>query len=207
MSDTHTELEYKLPAAKVGVNEFVTWCASQGPETYVHLLSPDLYYEQGDSTIRHRWGCDVGEVKGAGELTVKRRKDKKSTTSRVEVDLSFAEKTTRDDVTTFLEFSGWRHAFTVVKDCHIFNFSAVGKPKVSIVIYDCWLVSGAQNKKASVPQRFIEIEAAKGSNETLKRDKEIIEEWYQKISGLFDVEKPINKSLYEIFSGKSYKLV
>jgi len=203
VSDTHTELEYKLPAAKVSINDFVTWLTAQGPDTYVHLMSPDLYYEQGESTVRHRWGCDVGEVKGAGELTVKRRKDKKSTTSRVEVDLSFAEKVTREDVTTFLELTGWKRAFTVIKDCHIFNFSATGKPKVSIVIYDCWLAGTDK----PVPKRFIEIEAAKGSNETFKRDKEIIDEWYSKISSRFDVEKPINKSLYEIFSGKSYRLV
>lgn len=198
MSDIYSEIEYKLPAEKVGVNEFVTWCASQGPDQYVHILSPDLYYAQGVSTIRHRWG-DNGE---AGELTVKRRKDSKSTTDRVEIDLFFNDKTTKEDVAKFLELTGWKRIFTIVKEAHIFNFKKNDAPDVSVVIYDCWLIDKPGSKR-----RFIEIEAAKGTRETLAKDKAIINEWYQKIASLFDVEPPCNKSLYEIYSGKKYKLV
>lgn len=201
MSDRHSEVEYKFPAEKVAVDKFVKWAMYEGPQYYKRILSPDLYYVNGDNTIRHRW-CDKG---GAGELTVKRRKDKKLTTDRVEIDLFFNHKTTREDVTEFLKQTGWTRAFTIVKEAHIFEFMDCGA-RVSVVIYDCWKIEDNGTVEGS-QKRFIEIEAAKGTSATLEADKAILEKWRKEIERRFpEVGAPSNKSLYELYSGKKYRI-
>jgi len=192
LSSRHSEIEYKFPADDVEVHSFVQWCMAQGPDDFKHVCSPDVYYKQGENSIRHRWS------KGAGELTVKHRKSKSSTLDREEIDLFFSHKTTRQDVTDFLEKTGWKHLFTVVKDAYVFWFDNNDGGGVNVCVYDCWGV--AEN---SPKRRFIEIEAKKDTDCTKEQDLEALEIFKKDITRLFNVKSPVNYSLYELYTGKA----
>ena len=111
----HRELELKFEADTVDLEVFKKWCFGLEPEEYLHTGGPDVYYSQGPNVLRHR---NNGE--GAGELTVKRRTSRKTTTDREEIDLRFAAHVTVEDVEKFLQATGWKPMFTVIKDCHMF---------------------------------------------------------------------------------------
>lgn len=199
MQQKHSELEYKFPAECVEPHAFIGWCMSKGPESYLHVISPDVYYTQGDNVLRHRW------LGGAGELTVKQRKSKDSTWNRLEINLHFANDTTLDDVTKFLLASGWKKCLSLIKEAHIFFFELVGKPKVSVVTYD------VGRKKEGVDglvenYRFIEVEIENGNIST-QEAKAYLDEWRREITKWFKIKPPLNLSLFEIYTGKRYSMV
>lgn len=193
----HQELEVKIDAESVPVKDFRDWCAGKGPSRYVHLISPDTYYEQGKNVLRHRHGG-----KSAGELTVKRRTSKSSTRKRQEIDLRFDQETTQDDVKRFLEATGWDPAFTVVKDCHIFWFLDQ-KPGVEVVLYDVRCIF--PNGKETAPRRFVEIEIHKADSNHPKA-LTTLKDWEAEARAKFTMGETQDLSLYEIYSGKQYRM-
>lgn len=192
----HRELEVKIDASGILVDDFRDWCFGRLPSKYTHLISPDTYYTQGGNVLRHRHGG-----KSAGELTVKRRTSKKSTKDRVEIDLRFDAGTTQDDVKRFLEATGWKPAFTVIKDCHIFWYEEI-TPGVEVVLYDvrCIRPDGSE----TAPRRFVEVEIHKADSNhpkaltTLKDWEEAARTQFPGMGAIQDL------SLYEIYSGKRY---
>lgn len=195
---THRELEVKIDASYVSVEEFNQWCFGRNPSRYEHILSPDTYYTQGKNVLRHRHGGNT-----AGELTVKRRKSKHSTKDRVEIDLRFDSNTTQFDVQRFLAATGWEPAFTVVKDCHIFWFTD-RKPGVEVVLYDVRCVR--PNGKETEPRRFVEIEIHKADS-LLPSALLTLTDWEREARELFKLGDTQSESLYEIYSGKRYGLI
>ena len=193
----HRELELKFEADTVDLEVFKKWCFGLEPEEYLHTGGPDVYYSQGPNVLRHR---NNGE--GAGELTVKRRTSRKTTTDREEIDLRFAAHVTVEDVEKFLQATGWKPMFTVIKDCHIFAFKET--PGVEIVIYDVRCVY--PNGEETPLRRFAEIEIHKADSNSphaLSTLKEWERSMHEEIPGL----TRCSESLYEIYSGKRYGLV
>lgn len=195
----HRELEIKLDATEIQVNDFKEWAFTLLPSKYIHVVGPDVYYTQGRNVLRHRQN---GE--GAGELTVKRRTSEKSTKDRLEIDLRFDIGTTVDDVSRFLQATGWEQKFTVIKDCHIFWFEDQ-KPGVEAVLYDvrCLLPSGKETKS----RRFVEFEIHKADS-THPKALTTLKDWEADVREAFpQVGDVMSESLYEIYSGRRYGLI
>lgn len=192
MPDQHSEVELKFDAINVDQNSFMAFCLSYKPIKYVKAISPDVYWEQGDNIVRHRHKFQGG----AGELTVKLRRSKASTTDRMEVDLTFDHTIAKGDVEKFLEASGWKKSFTLFKDADIFYFDG-GSCPVTVVLYSVVSQSGPTRK-------FLEIEAEKGTSTSINQSKRIVRKWRRLLEKDFKIGKPLNQSLYEIYSGKSY---
>lgn len=191
----HNEIEAKLDATGVNVDEFRRWASDKLPERYLKITSPDVYYRQGDNVVRHRQHPD-----GKHELTVKLRKSEKSTRDRLEIDLKFAQGISVIDVHTFLVNTGWQEEFNLTKTAHIFWFQE-GGTHLTVVIYDVW-----RPYKEREFRRFIEVEAEKGSAVTVEHAKKRVNAWVKEIQAKFKLKgEALNDSLYEIYSGKRYK--
>lgn len=194
----HNEIEAKLAADNVEPQDFLRWMYQQPHiELYKHIISPDEYYECGSSVVRLR-----GATTDRFELTVKKRKSDGSTRDRLEIDLHFAPGTTPDDVRAFLEATGYKKAFTITKEAHIFWVKLTEAVEASFVIYDVW-----QNKNRLDYRRFIEVEIEKGSDITPDTAKRHIRSIVKTMQQEFKLGEPLNESLYEIYSGKKYQTV
>jgi hypothetical protein len=197
----HLELEVKFEAKDVNEDEFLKWSILRRPIKYVNSSCPDVYYINNNSdVVRHRWGSE------AGTLTVKQRKSLKSITSRVEVDLEFAPGIEIPDITKFLESSGWKKTLTIYKDrVHVFWF----EENDAIITLSLYSVKKLHEKtqKCSKPRHFMEAEIEKGSNITDEAAGVLLENWKNELTTTFSLDKPMNLSLFELFSGRTYKKV
>lgn len=211
MIDEHTEIEAKLAADEVLVAEFKRWAFGHMPVGYERISGPDAYYECGDAVVRHR----QDRRDGRHELTVKRRKSAKSTRDREEIDLHFGKKTKPEDVDAFLRAISFKHAFTLVKDAHIFWLTSDGVP-LTLVIYEVGrqlndlaveMKGGELVAKLVDVRHFIEVEAEKGYPGSKARAKQVVENWVSMLRSTFGLGEPLNESLYEIYSGKRYQSV
>lgn len=208
MIDEHNEIESKLDAKQVLVRDFKTFMTGQEQrgelviEKYEHVLGNDVYYEQGDNVIRHRYDDNYGWQ----ELTVKRRKTSSSTRDRLEIDLRFADKTKYDSVQAFLVATGFKPVFKLIKDAHIFWVRLTPSLTATFVLYESWQPDLA--KMAGHPRRrFIEIEMEKGSDITVETAKRHLSTWVKAVQWHFGLDGVMNESLYEIYSGKRYQTV
>lgn len=187
-----------MAADEVDRDAFNRFCLAKVPTKFLHVIGPDTYYVQGKNVLRHRKN---GE--GAGELTVKRRTSKKSTRDRLEIDLRFSSSTTPEDVTQFLSATGWKSQFTVIKSCDIFWFEN-SFPYMEAVIYDVRAVF--PNGKETQSRRFLEVEVHKKHSGHV-RALYSLKEWERDLRKNFQVGDTQSKSLYEIYSGRSYGMV
>lgn len=198
MPSPHSELEHKFAADHVSYDKFKSWAIKQGPFRYNSRSCPDIYYEQGDNTVRHRWSG------GGGELTVKLRKSQESITDRVEVDLHLGGATSVNDVTAFLQASGWKRAFTLFKDqIHCFWYE-VPEGTVSVAIYGVEKLDEATQRCVDA-RRFIEVEIEKDSQMSDEKAALLLSKWRRLLSRVFRLGPPLNVSLYEMYSGRNYK--
>lgn len=202
MISQHDEIEAKLDAQALDMKTFIEWMLKQRDiERYEHVEnSPDDYYENGNAVVRHRG------VEGAHELTVKRRKSDSSTRDREEIDLHFDPKTSHKSVGAFLRATGYKLAFQLLKDAHIFWVRPTVNVGLTYVIYDVWETDGPRH----YGRRFVEVEVEKGSRiqpETAKTYvRNAVKRMQAELRPYLDGE-PLNDSLYEIFSGKRYSSV
>lgn len=197
-TDNHSEIEYKFAADHVDYDDFVAWAIKQKPLKYESASFPDLYYEQDGNIVRHRWSG------GAGELTVKQRKSADSIADRVEIDLRFSAETSVNDVTVFLQASGWKRLFTLFKDgTHVFWFQVPGGI-VSVAEYAVEKLD-EETQRCVDHRKFIEIEVEKGSSMSMDEAKTTLEKWRRLVSRTFNLTAPLNVSLYEMYSGRTYK--
>jgi adenylate cyclase class IV len=202
MISEHDEIEAKLSAQLLDMKSFIGWMLQQPHiERYEHVEnSPDDYYENGSAVVRHR-GVD-----GAHELTVKRRKSDSSTRDREEIDLHFTRKTAHKSVGAFLRATGYKLAFQLLKDAHIFWIKPTPNLSMTYVIYDVWDADGPRHEA----RRFVEVEVEKGSRiqpETAKTYvRNAVKRMQAEMAPYLDGD-PLNESLYEIFSGKRYSSI
>lgn len=200
MISVHDEIEAKLSADEIDLAAFQEWMQSLPHlERFEHVEGrPDDYYECGSAVVRHR-GID-----GEHELTVKRRKSDTSTRDREEIDLTFSDEIRHESVGAFLRATGYKLAFRLLKDVYIWWVQPTTNITLVYAIYDVW----SDDEGPEKAQRFIEVEAEKGSNvqpETAKRYvRQAVAELQRVFGGLGE---PLNQSLYELFSGKTYSLV
>jgi hypothetical protein len=198
-TDKHSELEYKFDAKKVNENEFLTWGILRKPVKYLNSSCPDIYYiNKNKDVVRHRWGSE------AGTLTVKQRKSMTSIANRVEVDLEFAPGIVIPDITKFLIASGWKKTLTIWKDAvHVFWFEE-SDASITLSLYTVKKLH-EKTQKCGKPRTFLEVEVEKGSNLTDEAAGVLLEKWKNELMTTFSLDKPMNLSLFELFSGKTYK--
>lgn len=199
----HRELEVKIDAQRVNVEAFRRWAFDRLPSKYQHVVGPDTYYIQGKNVLRHRERLQSKPGAGAGELTVKRRTSKKSTTDRLEIDLPIGAGATIEDVRRFLAATGWKPEFTVVKDCHIFWYED-RNPGVEVVLYEvrCIYPNGRETQIRS----FLEIEIHKADSDHPKA-LTTLKDWEDAARKAFELGETQKESLYEIYSGRRYGLI
>lgn len=200
MSDPHSEIEFKWDAGHVSEDEFMAWAATQRPESYERASFPDVYYAQGDNIVRHRWSDD------AGELTVKRRKTSKSIVDRVEVDLRFAIGVKGNDVTVFLQASGWKRILTLFKVfVHVFRYRVDGA-EVTIALYEVEQLCERTRKRIKT-RRFLEVEVEKGSPLSDRSARLLLESYKSRLEKQFHLTSPVTESLFEIYTGRRYQIM
>jgi len=190
VNQKHSELEIKVDASKVDLDEFLAWCKDKSPIDQIHVASPDDMWRHKKNVIRHRYS----PTEEKQELTVKKRKSDTSIMDRVEIDLFFSQETTVDDVKAFLKASGWKKVFTLMKEAYIFFY-----PEVSVVWYSAYK-KGKPKKK----RYFLEVEISKDSKLTKTQSMLLLEAWRVDIASKFKIGKPLNSSLFELFSKTKY---
>lgn len=206
MISKHQEIEAKLDAEKVNIQEFKKFMSKLDNEGNLHVKGPDGYYVQGDRVLRHR----VDSKGGTQELTVKLRRSLTDIRDRLEIDLKFDDETSPHDVKEFLSCAGYTHAFTLVKDAHIFWINITPKTVATFVIYDVWKeeknrLTGKTRKIDK--KRFVEVEIEKNSAIKTETAKRHIRKWVKILQKKFKLKSPLNSSLYELYSGETYRMV
>lgn len=160
---------------------------------FLKVAGFDYYYtsKNGD-VVRHRVS------KNTNELTIKARLDNKSTTVRTEINMQLSKQCSLVDVTEFFGLVGIKRDFEIYKDCDIW-FIQDGQAEVSIVWY-----------KVSKPKMrdriFMEVEVHNvGERDSMR----ILKRWTKVLHDLFGLSDKdvLQDSLYEIYSGKRYKLI
>lgn len=193
--DRHSELELKFSAEEVEVDKFRTWCIGLNPVGYKTRAYPDHYYRNRDAVVRHR------RLPGPGELTVKQRKSSRSIVDRLEINLGFAEATTHDDVTEFLHATGWVAEFILQKHfSHVFWFKH-GEAEIAVSLYE------VKRADTGETRRFLEVEVERSSDVTEEKARQLLSLWGGCAANEFELDEPMNDSLYEIYSGRRYASV
>ena len=183
------EIEVKIDASSITEASFCRWMKTLKPFTQLLVIGPDEFFSRGNETIRHR--MPPGEP---SQLTIKKRRSRRSITDRSEVDLELASvdpQLVRD----FLVLAGFKLTLKLHKRARIFWFRK-GKEEVVVSYY-----TAQKTGKPSSTRSFIEIEIAKGSALTIKEAKQTLIRWIAEINSNFDVKaSPLNYSLFEIFT-------
>lgn len=195
--DKHSELELKFKADGIDFKVFNKYMLKHAGfnSSKIYTASPDVYYKQGDSVIRHRQNGENG-----GELTVKQRKDDDSIVDRVEIDLKFAEGTTERDVTAFLLATGWVERLDLNKWSHIYTVRRNGITSI-LAFYTVEEYSGLE---VNPPRDFIEVEIDKENEISEQQALDELNWWKKDLQFNLGLGEPINQSLYEIYTGERY---
>jgi adenylate cyclase class IV len=158
----------------------------------VSIAGFDYYYESKAGFVgRHRHGVVTNE------LTTKARISAKSTTVRAETNLRLAKSTSPLQVREFFLELGFPKVLPVYKDCDIY-FIQEGRYTVDVV----WYRVTCQSSK---PRDFLEVEVQGGS---VRESLSVLDRWKKfmyKEFGIGDADI-VNESLYEIYSGKRYRM-
>lgn len=201
-STQYSEIETKYSADHVEVADFVLWAKSLQPFSKKKVEGYDAYYRQGKHVVRHRHG------KNYNCLTVKYRKSADSIKDRVEVDM-FLEGS-QEDATEWLKHTGFVKEFTIWKDAHIFHVTDEdhdGPAEISLVIYDIKPIDGiAFERFSDQTQRFIEVEIEKSAKISRSKALKILSRWDKQLQKKFKLEAPLNKSLYEFYGKRQYRI-
>lgn len=186
------ELEYKYDATGVSFEEFEKLIRTKKIIKELKITGPDEYWSNNQFVIRYR------SNKNMDQLTVKLRENKRSTTSRLELNLDIKrgkkpKLLLQSIIRMFLTAVGFSHEFTLVKKCHIFWIEEDGMILVP-VIYTI-----ENDGKQIIEVEIEEYEEKKQAIGMLKKWSGVLKDAF----GLTD-QKRINSSLYEMYSGKQY---
>ncbi len=160
----------------------------------VQVAAFDYYHSSKDGHVaRHRSGGNTNE------LTVKSRVSNKTTTVRREINLKLAKETSPIEVKEAMEEWGFTKTLPIYKDCDIY-FIKDGKYVVDVVWYK---VSSPHLKGPD--KHFIEVEVHEAPEKTSLR---ILNNWKKFLYSTFNItdKDVVNLSLYEIYSGKRYRM-
>lgn len=194
----YEEVEQKIDASEVVIEDFLGWMRSRPYDKYVCIDGYDTYYQRDGMVVRHR---DSG---GAGELTVKLRTSRESIVCRKEVDLRFAPDIQAEDVRQFVTAVGFQPHVRIYKKSHIFWVGPL-----TVVLYDCQGEAPVDGGSATVLKqyRIIEVEAEKDSDLDRRASVEAVESMVMEMRGAdLPLGKLISESLYELFTGRRYKM-
>lgn len=201
MISSSNEIEIKLAADGVEIDDFIKFCIIKRPYKYIEVTGTDYYYENAEGEVlRHRVDSAFPH---RHELTAKKRKSESSIKDRQEVDARFAPDTSAQEVRELLLMIGFKEVFNITKTAYIFWIKR-GKHNVSVVIYD---VYKNEDAKQLDKRRLIEVEIEKGSDITVETARKNLQQWVDEIKGVFKVSEPMNESLYEIYGKRQYKLI
>lgn len=142
--------------------------------------------------IRHRVG------KSTNELTVKARMNKQSTTIRAEGNIALSSTNDLREVHGTLRLLGFDNIMAIYKDCDIYFFDD-GIAELSVV----WYVVKYKDRHDRI---FIEIEI---HGLPQKSSMKYLNKWSKIFYQMFGISKTdiVPHSLYEIYSGKKYRMV
>lgn len=157
----------------------------------VTIAGFDYYHINGPNVLRHRHGATTNE------LTVKARTSNSSTTVRKEVNVKLPPSVSPVLVREMMAELGFDKILPIYKDCDIY-FVKDGKYIVDIV----WYRASCDGTRR---MDLIEVEI---HNAPIKTSIAMLNKWKKFLSesfGLTDFDI-INDSLYEIYSGKRYRM-
>jgi adenylate cyclase class IV len=162
------------------------------PYRFLQVDGFDYYFtSKTGHTLRHRVS------KNTNELTVKARLSKKSIKIRMEGNIRLTKDNDLKEVHGTYKLLGFKEDVSLYKDCDIY-FLKDGKADISIVWY---LV-----KKAGFKDRALMEVEVHGITE--KKSMKKLKQWEQIMYQLFKLSDKdiINQSLYEMYSGKQYRM-
>ncbi|MDE2425599.1 MAG: hypothetical protein KGO96_06795 [Elusimicrobia bacterium] len=193
----NSEVELKFDASHLTLRTFQRLIKKLKTNDFLDCIASNLvegwddYYEQNGNIVRHRY-----DKFDYNQLTVKLLKDK-SIIDRIEKNISIRYENP-EDVSDFLELLGFKKSLKIYKTSDIYYFQE--KSIIFSVVFYTIKCKGFADKQ------FIEIEVEKDDKIPIKNALEFLSEIKKPIMELFKLKEPINKSLYEIYTGKKYKL-
>jgi adenylate cyclase class IV len=189
------EIEVKWDASKIERGSFNRALRSYAKGKKYHkvvVAGFDYYYTSKDGyVVRHRHGIN------SNELTVKARVSKKSTTVRREINQKLPKESSPLSIKEFMSEIGFDKVMPIFKDCDIY-FIKDGKYVVDVVWYR---VTCGDAK----PRLFLEVEVHEAPEAV---SLTILQKWKKFMQINFNLTDAdiIHESLYEIYSGKRYKI-
>lgn len=190
----HKEIEIKWLADHVNRDDFNkkirTFLKDNDIDfTFLSVNGPDTYYRNSAGYVaRHRFGQNTNE------LTVKLRLGKKGIKIRTEVNIPLSKDASPIDVQAFMNGLGFSLDVDIKKSCDIY-FIKSQKADIDIVWYK---VSSSGRR----PRVFIEVEVGQlGKENSLK----ILSKWAKTLKKMFKLKDESQFSLYEIYSGQTYR--
>lgn len=193
--DKHLELEYKFAADGVDPVKFDQALRLLLPDETVCVNVRDTYYldTESDETCRHR-AVDGGYQ----ELTTKSRKSLDSLRERTEVNIKIDPTTTNEDVVQFMYMMGYVQEIRLDKpDCAVYSFHN-GDAEVEVALYTVGH-GGQPGDKLVDPRTFVEVEVSGEMDQ--EKAVELLDEWKAFLQETFKLGEPLNKSLFEMYSG------
>jgi adenylate cyclase class IV len=192
------EIENKWDAAKVERADFnkqllALFKKQKIKNKFLSVKGFDYYLSsKAGHVIRHRVG------KSTNELTVKARMNKNSTTIRAEGNIAISSTNDIREVHGTLKLLGFDNVMAIYKDCDIYFFSD-GIAELSVV----WYVVKYKGRHDRV---FIEIEI---HGLPQRSSMKYLNKWSNIFYKLYGISKTdiVPHSLYEIYSGKKYRMV
>lgn len=174
---------------------------------FVYVEGPDLYFTYPDwwfknnpqwdpsgTFVRYRrpsYGLDDGKR----QVTWKyKQKDAKNNIKRKELNFDLMEKTSDNTVVEQLDSSGVKFNFSIVKNCHIYNFE-----DATIVFYTVYDTTYGKPKKTD---SFVEIEVSeeKVAHMTEEEAWNIISKYEKMLEPIgINPQKRLRKSLFEMY--------
>jgi len=152
----------------------------------------DYYYLSSSKDVwRHRISADTNE------LTIKARLTSSSTKVRKEANILLAKECSVTDIAGILSLADAKMDVAVFKDCDIY-FVRSGHTEISIVWYKVKCQGFAERV-------FAEVEVH-GLSE--KKSLKVLHRWHKIMKKLFGLTNDhiVQESLYEIYSGRRYKV-
>lgn len=212
--DTHqVELELKYDGTFVPLSIYHSFvdevCIKESAlADYKEALQRKDYYftnKDGD-VVRYREGGSTDNT-----ITVKCRKSDKDITLRHEVDLALKadghglKGEDLSKVEGFFRLLGFKREFSILKNSYIYTIKRYAGSTVVLALYD--VVKLDKNDEPGPRyQRYLEVEVEKGCYKDLAEGDQELKIWKSLIEHHLQLGKPLNQSLFEIFTNKQYKV-
>lgn len=198
--DKHSEVEVKFDATNVSIRQYYEFLIASAVDSEICTIhnfkvveGVDTYFVLNSEPLRLREGGDK-EV----ELTYKQRKSKSSINDRVEINLPMKAGVKGRDVMTFISYLGAKLDFIIGKTSYIYHVTGfIGKEeyKATMALYDVSSVGGEV-------RRFLEVEIEADSECSSEVGLKALDKWSKRVQNHLNVGKPLNQSLYEIYTTK-----